>query len=87
MAGIAAEALAYGQAEGGSSDELALQLLISQIRPVWRPEKLQNQALWSVLRATEILKEYRSAHDILVKSMSDGRPLSECLSALDSALS
>lgn len=44
MGGIAAEALQYGQAEGGQSDEKALVSLLSGIRPAWYPETISDQA-------------------------------------------
>mmetsp|Transcript_20883 Transcript_20883/g.85029 ORF Transcript_20883/g.85029 Transcript_20883/m.85029 type:complete len:328 (+) Transcript_20883:147-1130(+) len=44
MGGIAAEALEYGQAEGGQSDEVALVSLLAGLRPAWYPDTILNQA-------------------------------------------
>lgn len=44
MGGIAAEALHYGQAEGGRSDEDALVALLQGLRPAWNPENILEQA-------------------------------------------
>ncbi len=42
FAGIAAEALVYGDAEGGENDENLYKALISQLRPPWGPGKVGN---------------------------------------------
>ncbi|EME29842.1 hypothetical protein Gasu_28420 isoform 1 [Galdieria sulphuraria] len=50
MAGIAAEALEYGQAEGGQSDEAALLRVLTCLNPPWSKERVFNQARWAVLQ-------------------------------------
>ncbi len=45
FAGIAAEALVYGDAEGGENDENLYKALISQLRPPWGPGKVGMSSL------------------------------------------
>jgi hypothetical protein len=40
FAGIAAEAIVYGEAEGGESDENLFRGLVSVIRPPWTPAQV-----------------------------------------------
>ncbi|GKV43574.1 hypothetical protein SLEP1_g50851 [Rubroshorea leprosula] len=60
FAGIAAEALVYGEAEAGENDEnmfrsicVLLPLSVAQI---------SNQARWSVLQSFNVLKWHRHGH-------------------------
>ena len=40
FAGIAAEALAYGEAEGGESDENLFKAFVGELQPPWPPAKV-----------------------------------------------
>ena len=42
FAGIAAEAIVYGEAEGGESDENLFKAIVSVIRPPWTPAQVGN---------------------------------------------
>lgn len=42
FAGIAAEGLVYGEAEGGESDENLYKAIISGLRPPWGPGKVSS---------------------------------------------
>lgn len=45
FAGIAAEALIYGEAEGGESDENLYVHVVKGLRPPWNPAKVSNETL------------------------------------------
>jgi hypothetical protein len=87
MAGIAAEAAAYGQAEGGASDEQAIvQLLVTMTRPSWTLPRVQDQARWGVVQASLLLKEHARAYEALVTALARNAPLGECVAAIEGAL-
>ena len=57
MAGIAGEALEYGKAEGGASDEQAVvQFLGSISSPPWGIDRIRDQARWGVVQSVMLLK-------------------------------
>jgi len=87
MGGIAAEALQYGQAEGGKSDESVLiSLLGSNLQPAWSPAAITNQARWAVLEAILILKRQQRSLDALSAAMTARQPLGECIAAIEDNL-
>lgn len=75
MAGIAAEALTFDNAEGGGSDEQSILLLLSLMNPPWDFERITSQARWGALRALLVLKDYRTAYESLVEALSRGDSL------------
>lgn len=83
MAGIAAEALAYGQAEGGASDEAVLVGILGGISPPWPPAAVVNHARWAALEAILLLREHAAAYEALVDAMRDKRPLGECVAVIE----
>lgn len=83
MGGIAAEALMYGQAEGGASDEAVLVGILSSINPPWPPAAVVNHARWAALEAILLLREHASAYEALVSAMRDKRPLGECVAVIE----
>jgi len=83
MAGIAAEALEYGQAEGGQSDEAALLRVLTCLNPPWSKERVFNQARWAVLQAILILKKQKKAYDALVDALSRKKPLGDCIALIE----
>ncbi|GAB0491130.1 hypothetical protein MMPV_002379 [Pyropia vietnamensis] len=83
MGGIAAEALMYGQAEGGASDEAVLVGILSGISPPWPPAAVINHARWAALEAILLLREHASAYEALVGAMRDKRPLGECVAVIE----
>ncbi|KAJ1633379.1 hypothetical protein T492DRAFT_611799 [Pavlovales sp. CCMP2436] len=82
MGGIAAEAIAFDEAEGGSSDEQALVEMLTNLRPPWSKERVFNLARWSVVQAVELLREYKAEHELLATKMAAGAPLGECLGVI-----
>jgi len=89
MAGIAAEALRYGQAEGGRADEAALASVVAALAPPWTEAQLRNQARWAAAEAVALLVDHRDAHDAVVRALLDaggGVPrLSDVIAALEDA--
>ncbi|KAF3954523.1 hypothetical protein CMV_020147 [Castanea mollissima] len=74
FAGIAAEALVYGEAEVGENDE---NLFIS----------MSNQARWSVLQSYKLLKWHKHAHRAAVKAVQSGGSLSVVIRSIEKAMS
>lgn len=83
MAGIAGEALCFGQAEGGRSDELGLVSLLTSLKPPWSSQAVFNQARWAVLEALLLLKKNRNAYEKLVEKMKVGAPLGDCIACIE----
>jgi len=91
MAGIAAEAIYFGQADGGAGDEMSLIRFLGSIRPrsngatVWTNEGIRNQARWGALQAVLMLKEYKASYEALVDALERGGGLGECVYAIENA--
>jgi len=91
MAGIAAEAINFGQADGGAGDEMSLINFLGSIRPrsgtatPWTTEGIRNQARWGALQSVLMLKEYKASYEALVDALERGGGLGECIYAIESA--
>ena len=88
MAGIAAEALRYGQAEGGSADEAALAGVVAALNPPWTEAQLRNQARWAAAEAVALLRGHKDAHDAVTRALlagGDRALLSDVIAALEAA--
>lgn len=71
MAGIAAEALCFGEAEGGSDDENALIVFLSQT--VQSNVNVPEQARWAATNALLLLREHQDTYERLVNVLkADG---------------
>jgi hypothetical protein len=82
MGGIAAEAISFDEAEGGSADEQALVDMLTNLRPAWSKDRIFNLARWSVVSAVELLREYKVEHELLAAKMAAGAPLGECIGVI-----
>lgn len=76
MAGIAAEQLIYGNAEGGDNDTRALGLF-------WRalgrsPGEATLKQRWATLQAKTLLEKHREAFEALVGAMGDRASVATC---------
>ncbi|KAL7464743.1 hypothetical protein ACHAXS_005180 [Conticribra weissflogii] len=92
MGGIAAEAVEYGEADGGAGDEEALVRFLRSLNPrggravrEWSPELIRNQARWGVMQAVLLLREYRVCYEALVDALERGGDLGRCVVAIEEA--
>lgn len=76
MAGIAAEQVIYGQAEGGSEDRQQLQAAFNLAG--LPSTAFANKESWALLQAKNLIMTHRSAYDVLVEAMGERRSVSEC---------
>jgi hypothetical protein len=93
MAGIAAEADFYQQADGGAGDEAALVALLSSLSrrgtsyvsggTSWSPERIKNQARWGATQAVMLLRQYKPAYEALVDALERGGKLKDCIFAIE----
>ncbi|CAM8952030.1 unnamed protein product [Rhodiola kirilowii] len=87
FAGIAAEALVYGEAEGGENDENLFRSICLLLEPPLSITQMSNQARWSVLQSYNLLKWHKSAHRAAVKALETGASLSIVIRRIEEALS
>ena len=83
MAGIAAEAVTYNQADGGAGDETALINFLLSLSGDWNDFTIRNQARWGALQAILLLREYKECYDALVDAMERGGSLADCIYAIE----
>ncbi|RVW89646.1 hypothetical protein CK203_036359 [Vitis vinifera] len=87
FAGIAAEALVYGEAEGGENDENLFRSICVLLRPPLTIGQMSNQARWSVLQSYNLLKWHKHAHRAAVKALESGGSLSVVIRRIEEAMS
>lgn len=81
MAGIAAETLVYGNAEGGGDDRQTLRALWSQLR---RPEaEAEQKQKWAAFQARNLIETHRSAYDALAAAMEQRAAVADCCEAIE----
>ncbi|CCI39058.1 MAG: ATP-dependent Zn protease [Microcystis sp.] len=84
MAGIAAETLVYGKAEGGESDRFYLQ---SALKLAGVPENNYAQKeRWSLLQAKTLLEKQQTAYQALVIAMEKRASVEECCRVISESL-
>ena len=81
MAGIAAETLVYGSAEGGAEDRQKLQGVLASLK---RPasESLQQER-FCTLQAKTMIQEHWAAYEALVTAMEQRTPVAECCQLIE----
>ncbi|TYJ96780.1 uncharacterized protein E5676_scaffold986G00780 [Cucumis melo var. makuwa] len=87
FAGIAAEALVYGEAEGGENDENLFRSICILLQPPLSVAQMSNQARRAVLQSYNLLKWHKHAHQVAVKAMESGSSLSVVIRRIEDALS
>ncbi|PSS05102.1 ATP-dependent zinc metalloprotease [Actinidia chinensis var. chinensis] len=87
FAGIAAEALIYGEAEGGENDENLFRGVCVLLEPPLSVAQMSNQARWSVLQSYNLLKWHKRAHQAAVKALESGASLSVVIKRIEEAMS
>ncbi|KAM3336761.1 hypothetical protein P3S68_032461 [Capsicum galapagoense] len=87
FAGIAAEALIYGEAEGGENDENLFRSISVLLEPPLSVAQMSNQARWSVLQSYNLLKWHKQAHRAAVKAIESGCSLSMVIKKVEEAMS
>lgn len=83
MAGIAAELLAYNQAEGGMGDRQQIRTLYQLIRQ--SPDAAQQKERWAILQAKTLLQTNEAAYTALLDAMRDRKSVEECQHVLTTA--
>ncbi len=84
MAGIAAEEIMYGSAQGGQDDRLKLNLLWQQINRPLAEVPLKQR--WSMLQAKTLIEKEANAYGVLIDAMAERRPVSECCELIEQHL-
>ncbi|KAL8226417.1 hypothetical protein R6Q57_016249 [Mikania cordata] len=84
--GIAAEALVYGEAEGGENDENLFRSICLLLEPPLSVAQMSNQARWSVLQSYNLLKWHKHAHTAAVKALENGGSLSVIIRSIEEAM-
>ncbi|KAM0838475.1 hypothetical protein ACQ4PT_060951 [Festuca glaucescens] len=87
FAGIAAEALVYGEAEGGENDENLFRSLCILLNPPLSVAQMANRARWSVMQSYNLLKWHKKAHRAAVKALEGGHSLSVVIRRIEEAIS
>ncbi|XP_027342858.1 uncharacterized protein LOC113855419 [Abrus precatorius] len=86
FAGIAAEALVYGEAEGGENDENLFRSICLLLEPPLSIAEMSNQARWSVLQSYNLLKWHKDAHRAAVKALESRGSLSVVIRRIEETL-
>ncbi|PXF48253.1 hypothetical protein BWQ96_01942 [Gracilariopsis chorda] len=83
MAGIAAEAIEFGEAEGGQSDINGLLSLLGGLSPAWSVNEVRCQARWAVLEAVLLLRTNADAFTALRDAMRERRSVGACMMVIE----
>ncbi|KAK1309576.1 hypothetical protein QJS10_CPA09g00884 [Acorus calamus] len=86
FSGIAAEALVYGEAEGGENDENLFRSICVLLQPPLSIAEMSNQARWSILQSYNLLKWHKNAHRAAVKALEGGHSLSTVIRRIEEAM-
>ncbi|KAF9606789.1 hypothetical protein IFM89_028165 [Coptis chinensis] len=86
FAEIAAEALVYGEAEGGENDENLFRSICLLLQPPLPIAQMSNQARWAVLQSYNLLKWHRHVHLAAFKALESGDSLSAVIRKIEEAM-
>ncbi|NJM61301.1 MAG: ATP-dependent Zn protease [Oscillatoriales cyanobacterium RU_3_3] len=76
MAGIVAENIVYGNAEGGAEDRTKISAILTQLRRPSTEIKLKQN--WGSLQAKNLIESHNSAYQSLVAAMEKRATVTEC---------
>ncbi|CAK0784300.1 hypothetical protein CVIRNUC_007504 [Coccomyxa viridis] len=82
LAGVAAEYVHFGQAEGGLNDVQQLDGLLKALQ--FTQKKADGEIRWAILTVVTLLRRHRRSHKQLAKAMAAGKSVSECLAIIES---
>ena len=86
MAGIAAEVIACGGAEGGATDVGQLRGMLSAASPAISTRKDQDDRIrWATLMALTMLQNERKSLDVLAKQFETMEDVGQCIRALEAS--
>ncbi|XP_020685124.1 uncharacterized protein LOC110101537 [Dendrobium catenatum] len=86
FSGIAAEALIYGEAEGGENDENLFRGICLLLQPPLTVPQMANQARWSVMQSYNLLKWHKPALLAAVKALRSAHSLSVVIRRIEEAM-
>ena len=86
MAGIAAEAIRFGKAEGGAVDEQNLVQFLTSIQPPWNILRVQGQARWAAMQAILLIKEHENSYNALCVALEEGKSVGDAILAIEDNL-
>ena len=76
MAGMAAENICYGNAEGGAEDRTKISALLLQMKRSLSESQLKQR--WGFLQASNLIESNKSAYEALVKAMKEKQSVADC---------
>jgi hypothetical protein len=80
MAGIAAETLVYGNAEGGTEDRQKLREALTSFQ---RPAKeFPLKERWAMQQAQALIEDHKVAYEALIVAMKERASIAECIQAI-----
>ena len=85
MAGIAAENLVYGNAEGGGEDRSKVRKALSMAG--FSKDVYQQKERWSQLQAINLLEKHKKGYEALIKAMKERASVAECYQAIQAHVS
>ncbi|KAG6646150.1 hypothetical protein CIPAW_08G174300 [Carya illinoinensis] len=84
LAGVAAEYLLYGIAEGGLADVNKLDMLLKSL--AFTQKKADSQVRWSVLNTVLLLRRHELARAKLAEAMSMGKSIGTCIGIIEETI-
>ena len=85
MSGAVAEAMKFGKAVGVNSDLIELQSIFRQSEKFLGAEKQQDLTRWGALTSYRLLKANENKLDALVEAFRQQKPISDCVTLLESS--
>lgn len=81
LAGVSAEYLKFGRAEGGLGDVQQLDALLRAIG--FTQKKTDGQIRWAVLNVTSLLRRHSKTHEKLAHAMAEGSSVAACIGVIE----